>query len=42
MNVYEMAKRYYPTYWGAERLQVLVESGKLTRAQAEEIEEAKA
>lgn len=37
MNVYEMAKRYYPKLWSKERLLSLVSAGKLTEAQYREI-----
>ena len=31
MNVYELAKLYYPDLWSAERLKILVQAGKLTK-----------
>lgn len=37
MSVYDMAKKYYPSLWNKERLRLLVEAGKLTKAQYEEI-----
>ncbi len=37
MNVYEMAKKYYPRLWDKSRLERLVEAGRLTAAQYEEI-----
>ncbi len=37
MNVYEKAREYYPRLWGAERIEALVQAGKLTREQADEI-----
>ena len=37
MSVYELAKKYYPRLWGAERIRALVEAGKLTSEEAEEI-----
>ncbi len=37
MSVYELAKRYYPRLWSAERIRALLAAGRLTRAQAEEI-----
>lgn len=37
MNVYELAKKYYPTLWRIERLKALVEVDKLTIEQYEEI-----
>lgn len=37
MSAYEMAKKYYPQRWGIDRLRVLVEKGKLTPEQFEEI-----
>ena len=30
MSVYEMAKRYYPRLWSAERIQALVDAGRLS------------
>lgn len=32
-----MAEKYYPAYWGKDRLDALVEAGKLTKAQAKKI-----
>lgn len=37
MSVYELAKKYYPRLWGAERIRALVEAGRLSRAEADEI-----
>lgn len=37
MNVFEMAKAYYPAYWDKARLQKLVEAGKLTAANYKEL-----
>lgn len=37
MNVYELAKKYYPKLWIKERLAALVEAEKLTAEQFEEI-----
>ena len=37
MSVYELAKKYYPRLWSAERIQALLAAGRLTKAQAEEI-----
>lgn len=37
MNVYELAKSYYPRLWGKERLEALVSAGRLTREQVDEI-----
>lgn len=37
MNIYEMAKKYYPKYWDAARIEALYEAGKLTKAQRDEI-----
>ena len=37
MSVYEMAKKYYPDLWNIDRLRKLVEAGKLTGAEYEEI-----
>ncbi len=37
MSVYEKAKQYYPRLWSAERIKALVDAGKLTQEQADEI-----
>ena len=37
MDAFEMAKKYYPKLWSIDRLKVLVEAGKLTAAEFEEI-----
>lgn len=37
MTVLEMAQKYYPTYWGKDRLDALVKAGKLTAAQVKKI-----
>lgn len=37
MNVFEMAKQYYPRLWSEERIRALVEAGRLTHREAEEI-----
>ena len=37
MSVYELAKKYYPRLWSAERIQALLAAGRLTKAQAEKI-----
>ena len=37
MTVYEMAKKYYPRLWDADRLRQLVNAGKLKKTEAEEI-----
>lgn len=37
MNVYELAKSYYPRLWGKDRLEALVSAGRLTREQVDEI-----
>lgn len=36
-SVYELAKEYYPQYWSIERLDALLEAGKLTQAEYDEI-----
>jgi hypothetical protein len=33
----ELALKYYPTYWGEERIRAMVEAGKLTAADYKEI-----
>ena len=37
MSVYEMAQRYYPRLWDKQRIDALVEAGRLTKEEAEEI-----
>lgn len=37
MSVLELAKKYYPRLWGKERIDALVDAGKLTEAEAAEI-----
>ena len=37
MTAYELAKKYYPRLWNKSRLRALVEAGKLTEEQYEEI-----
>lgn len=37
MNVYELAKKYYPKLWDKERIQALAAAGKLTEDQVREI-----
>lgn len=37
MTVYEMAKKYYPRLWGIERLTALLNAGKLTQDEFDEI-----
>ena len=37
MDVFELAKQYYPRLWIRERLEALVAAGKLTEAQYEEL-----
>ena len=37
MDVFELAKQYYPRLWSRERLEALVAAGKLTEAQYEEL-----
>ena len=36
-TILEMAKKYYPAFWGKERLEALVKAGKLSRAEADAI-----
>lgn len=36
-TVYEMALNYYPRLWDKSRLEALVEAGRLTAEEAEEI-----
>lgn len=37
MNIYEMARKYYPSLWKIDRIRKLVEAGKLTEEQYREI-----
>ncbi len=37
MTVKDMAIKYYPRLWSRERIEALVEAGKLTREEAEEV-----
>ena len=37
MNVYELAKKYYPALWDENRINVLHEKGKLTGEEVEDI-----
>ena len=37
MSVYEMAKKYYPRLWTAERIEALYKAGKLTEEEFKEI-----
>lgn len=37
MSVFEMAKQYYPRLWDDSRLKLLVDVGKLTKKEYQEI-----
>lgn len=37
MSAYELAKKYYPTLWGLDRLDALRATGKLTEEEYTEI-----
>lgn len=37
MDVYNLAKQYYPRLWDETRIQALVTAGRLTQEQAQEI-----
>ena len=39
--VFELAKKYYPTYWSKERLDVLLAKKKLTQEEYDEIVKTK-
>lgn len=39
--VFELAKKYYPTYWSRERLDVLLAKKKLTQEEYDEIVKTK-
>ena len=36
-KAYKLAKKYYPTLWGKETLQTLVDAGKLRQDEYDEI-----
>ena len=37
MNVEDLARNYYPRLWDKSRIEALVEAGRLTREQADDI-----
>ncbi len=37
MTIREMAQKYYPEFWGKERLEALVAADRLTREDADEV-----
>lgn len=37
MNAYELSKKYYPRLWNIDRLEKLVEAGKLSAGERDEI-----
>lgn len=37
MSVYEMAKRYYPRLWDDARIDALVQAGRLTNEEREQL-----
>lgn len=37
MTVYDLALKYYPRLWDKARIDALIEAGRLTREEAEEI-----
>lgn len=37
MTPYELAKKYYPRLWGKDRMDKLLDAGKISREQYEEI-----
>lgn len=41
MNVFEMAKLYYPRLWNDERIDALLQAGKLTLEQVAELKSNK-
>lgn len=41
MTIYEMAQKYYPRLWDDSRLNQLVQAGRLTAEEAEEIRKTK-
>lgn len=41
MSVYEMAKMYYPRLWDEARIRALMEAGRLTETEGQEILESR-
>ena len=37
MDVFELAKKYYPRLWSKDRLRLLEQAGRLTHEQLEEL-----
>lgn len=37
MTIFEMAQRYYPRLWDKKRLEALVEAGRITRAEFDQL-----
>lgn len=37
MSILDMAKKYYPRLWSRERILVLVQAGRLTQEEADEL-----
>lgn len=37
MDIYELAKQYYPRLWDKSRIEALLQAGKLTEEQAQEV-----
>lgn len=37
MSVYDLAQKYYPRLWDKSRLEALVQAGRLTQAEMNEI-----
>lgn len=37
MTAFELAKKYYPLLWSAERIRALIAAGKLTEEEAEQV-----
>lgn len=39
MNIFELAKKYYPRLWDSQRIAALVRAGRLTAEQEKELTE---
>ena len=37
MSVYELAKKYYPRLWDRERLEALLEAGRLSQSEFDQL-----
>jgi len=41
VSVFELAKRYYPRLWDKARIEALVQAGRITQEEADEIMKAR-